>query len=109
MPITIGTYPIEDVVAPNANGTAPIIDQPTAPLTDQPTAPLLDSGLPGYSSNKGSESKHFGILKVNRNSAVFFLELPIYEEAINMADGGGDGFRPKYPVFKRTTSYSSKN
>lgn len=77
MPITIGTYPIEDVVAPNANATAPI--------TDQPTAPLLDSELPGYSPNK---------------------ELPTYEEAMDMADGG---FRPKYPVFKRTTSYSSKN
>lgn len=37
----------------------------------------------------------------------FISELPTYEEAMDKFDAGDDSFKPKYPVFKRRTSYST--
>lgn len=36
------------------------------------------------------------------------LDPPTYEEAMNMGgQGGNDSYRPKYPMFRRQTSYST--
>lgn len=39
----------------------------------------------------------------------FSKDPPTYEEAMQFAEAAGDDFRPVYPVFKRSTSYSSGN
>lgn len=41
-------------------------------------------------------------------SSLFILENPpTYEEAMQLSEAAGTEFRPVYPVFKRSTSYSS--
>lgn len=44
IPITIGTYPIEDFDAPNSIASAPVLNQPTAPLLDSAFGQSLDKG-----------------------------------------------------------------
>lgn len=104
MPITIGTIPIQDnfdtsnmnshptpVISgqpmPNQNGasilpTAP--NMPSAPIetdvTNAPTAPPPP-------------------VEFNENP-------PTYEEAMNMGGESSNNFKPKYPMFRRQTSYS---
>lgn len=95
--------PISDVIS----------TQPTAPQMSQSSDQEDYTGLPNQSNAPAGSSstdgnieffsltkiicQHFGIIHS-------ILEPPTYEEALSRNQ---DVFKPKYAMFKRTTSYSS--
>lgn len=114
-------YPYQHTVTNN------VIEQPTAPqlpqLLDQnnysttpypnmltaPIAPLPFSDEGNFSSLSFVSSSFTLCLLSFILSYLFILDLPTYAEAVHLKDPTGNNFKPKYGMFKRTTSYSSGN
>lgn len=128
MPVIIGSIPIMDIVdsnqmpaengLPSYNATPVIMNQPVAPnYVLDANAPLLPPvqmpPLPYPSANAASAP---ALPQPNFPSAPMFNDNdpPTYEEATHVANASGDdkakkNFNPKYPMFRRNTSYSSNN
>lgn len=52
----------------------------------------------------------FSYFEMNRFLMIqYFSDPPTYEEAIASEGGGSNNFKPKYPMFRRQTSYSIEN
>ncbi|XP_055312538.1 arrestin domain-containing protein 17-like [Sitodiplosis mosellana] len=91
IPIKIGTYPIQDGAHGNTvagTSNVVVIPQPTAPvIPDNQTASIYPTAL-GFQDDP-----------------------PTYEEATRNDNNevDGDNFKPKYPMFRRQTSYSIGN
>lgn len=116
MPITIGTYPILDnLIANPIPNSYPSANVPSAPLgnnviTNQSIAPIAPTSP--YASEQTVPYPERGIktifyfLFVQSCFTVFpffISDPPSYEDALK----SGPNFKPKYPVYRRATSYSS--
>lgn len=120
MPITIGTIPIQDIAsAPtmHLNGEV-IINQPIGFALEASMANLnseLTPNMPDTSTAPSAPSPPFDIKsKFILHSFCLFhsnycensvSDPPSYEEAM-LANENNNKYKPKYPMFRRQTSYS---
>ncbi|XP_031621629.1 uncharacterized protein LOC116339736 [Contarinia nasturtii] len=115
LPVTIGTFPIDDdnnsVPAQNIQNVHPNnvnemnIQSETSSssgnvITQQPTTSQQTNSSPQSYPSTSAASSH--PLLTNEDP-------PTYEEAMQLSQETDDCFRPVYPTFKRSTSYSNGN
>lgn len=110
MPIVIGSIPLYDSNAPNAGMVIPPLPIETTPLTaNYPFPPLPANGkpsaLPAPSAPLAEPNNASGpSVPFHTNPGQDLSELPTYEEATRTQNP--NGIKPKYPMFRRNTSYS---
>lgn len=121
LPITIGSYPIQDVTPSGYPST--VVDSFTTNnvISQQPSAPQPyeqnNYGVPYPSAPFPFPSDGTLQFLISLNLLItqyhlhFFFSIetdpPTYEDAMHSKDADGNNFKPKYPMFKRNTSYSS--
>ncbi|XP_055312571.1 arrestin domain-containing protein 17-like [Sitodiplosis mosellana] len=104
LPIIIGTFPILDATPPY-NGQSNGYPQTNNVISQQPSASLLPD------KNNLSTVPYPGTTAPLASSEFPEDDRPTYEESIRNVNNqeGGDNFKPKYPMYRRQTSYSTGN
>lgn len=123
-PITIGTYPIQDIIVQQPMGTQPSAPSknsngfinPSVPDTSgAPSAPTITIS---NASCNGNDNYKICMLKFCRLKYrqkylriwyflfYFVVDLPTYHEAVGEMEHSENNYKPKYPMFKQATSYS---